>query len=561
MDPASPSACDGIERKLCLRTRGSNRATAGVPSSSKINTHMSKETTGAASVDRVIVDLIRKRQQDHDVIRSGKLPTLQELLAGAPFFQERLDLDIQTFCDDLLSQPGKLTPLEKRDGIAIGTTAAALKRLRDTCSADALKAAGEALERLEHYDWPRLDVYLACSGDIEARERVADYIEDESEWFIRSLRIVNGSLFRALVIRGLRSESLAESMSDYLNRGMREASALADGYGEYRAAVDEIQRQKLAENDRKLADFEADADFLERVLEDRPEFRPSPSLVVVPPLADGGSSGRKDVVKAWADTAGKALPLVERGDMAEQRRQLVERWPHAAEIIDIILGDLAASETIRFRPTLLVGEPGSGKSSLARAICEAVGLPCELYSLAGVHDASLMGTSAQWATSRESVPLQLIKRSGRASVGVIWDEVEKAGTRTENGNALDALLPMLEIDQAKRFRDLALEVECDLSAVSHFATANSLDGVPAPLRDRMRILQMPSPGWQHIGSLSKQIMERVAQERGIDPRFFEPLAQDEVDLVRQAWPGVSLRQLTRIVTTILDGRERLMGRA
>ncbi|GHA19256.1 hypothetical protein GCM10007989_13440 [Devosia pacifica] len=523
---------------------------------------MTKETASdAARVDPAIVSVIRKRLADHDVIRAGKLPTLPELLAGAPFYRERLDLDIQIFCDDLLAVPGKLSALEKRMQVEKGSTASALKRLRDTCSADALKDAGEILERLDHHDWPRLDVYLACSGDSEARDRVADYIEDDSDWLgIRSPRIINGSLFRALVIRGLRSESPAGSMADYLTRGLREASALAEGYGEYTAAVDELQRQKLAENEAKIADIQADADFLERVLEDRGEIRPAPALVVVPALTDGGSSGRKDVVKAWKDTAGRPLPLVGRGDIAEQRRQLVERWPHAADVIDIILGDLAASETVRFRPTLLVGAPGSGKSSLARALCEIVGLPVELYSLAGVHDASLMGTSAQWATSRESVPLQLIKRSGRASVGVVWDEVEKPGTRTENGNALDALLPLLEIDQARRFRDLALEVECDLSAVSHFATANSLEGVPAPLRDRMRILTMPSPGWHHIGSLSRQIIERVSKERGIDPRFFEPLAQDEIDLVRQAWPGGSLRQLTRIVTTILDGREQLMGR-
>lgn len=521
---------------------------------------MSKETQADAhSVDAAIVSVIRKRLADHDVIKAGKLPTLRELLAGAPFYGDRLDLDIQTFCDDLLAKPGKLTAREKRMQVERGTTAAALKRLRDTCSADALKDAGEVFERLDHHDWPRLDVYLACSGDSEAREHVAQYVEDELDFQIRSPRVFNGSLFQALVVKGLRSGQTG-SMSDYLNRGMRDASALVDGYGEYRAALDEIQRQKLAENERKLADIEADSEFLERVLEDRAEIRPAPSLIVVPALTDGGSSGRKDVVKAWKDTAGKPLPLVMRGDIASQRRQLVEKWPHAADVIDIVLGDLAASETVRFRPTLLVGDPGSGKSSLARAICEVVGLSVELYSLAGVHDASLMGTSAQWATSRESVPLQLIKRASMASVGVVWDEVEKAGTRTENGNALDALLPLLEIDQARRFRDLALEVECDLSAVSHFATANSLDGVPAPLRDRMRILLMPTPGWQHIGTLSRQIMDRIAKERGIDPRFFEPLAQDEIDLIRKAWPGGSLRQLTRIVTTILDGREQLIGR-
>src|SRR5690606_16423155 len=199
--------------------------------------------------------------------------------------------------------------------------------------------------------------------------------------------------------------------------------------------------------------------------------------------------------------AGDTLPQDYKVDIAAARRHLMLQWPHAIDVIDTILGDLVTRDDVRFRPTLLVGEPGSGKSSLARAICDAVGLPCELQSFAGLHDAALMGTSAQWGSARESAPLQLIKRTGSASVGIIWDELEKATSDRRNGSPTEALLPMLEIDQARRYRDLALEVEVDLSAVSHFATANSLEGVPAPVRDRMRVLTMPTPGWQHVGVL------------------------------------------------------------
>lgn len=131
----------------------------------------------------------------------------------------------------------------------------------------------------------------------------------------------------------------------------------------------------------------------------------------------------------------------------------------------------------------------------------------------------MMGTSAQWSTARESVPLQLIKRSKAANAAMIWDEIEKAGTRTENGNAMEALLPYLEPHQARRMRDLCLEVECDLSMISHFATANSVTVIPAPLRDRMRILRMPDPSWEHLGTLVGQIVGDIARDRGVDPRW------------------------------------------
>jgi hypothetical protein len=225
------------------------------------------------------------------------------------------------------------------------------------------------------------------------------------------------------------------------------------------------------------------------------------------------------------------------------------------------MGDLAARDPVRFRPTLLVGQPGCGKSSILRAICDAVGLPAELMPLGGVHDAAAMGTSAQWASAREALPLQLIKRSKMATVAVIWDEIEKVGTSRTNGNIQDSLLAMLEPNQARRYRDLALEVEVDLSMVSHFATANSLEDVPGPLKDRFRIMRMPDPDWKHIGPLTRNIIGDLARERGLDDRWYPPLAEDEMELIKRAWPGGSIRQLTKIVRAVVDVREHQMGRA
>ena len=226
-----------------------------------------------------------------------------------------------------------------------------------------------------------------------------------------------------------------------------------------------------------------------------------------------------------------------------------------------ILGDLALGGPVLFRPTLLVGQPGSGKTALLRAIADAAGLESEAYNMAGQSDASMMGTSAQWSTARESVPLQMIKRSKESNGVMIWDEIEKIGTRTENGNAMEALLPYLERHQAKRMRDLCLEVEVDLSMISHFATANRVDGIPAPLRDRMRILRMPDPDWSHLGTLVGQIVEDIAKDRGVNSRWYPPLAEDEIEVIKSAWPGGSLRRLRMSIEILLDGRDMIMGRA
>ena len=505
--------------------------------------------------DSESVTFIRQRRRDHDAITHGRLPRLPELYAGAPFAHDSIERDIQLFVDDVLTKASALRELETAAGFEPGTTEGVLTRLRSTCTLDALDAAHDALSALDGplaYDaLNRVGVYLACNKDEPARHRVARAIAR----YRFGARDGIGYALRYAVSNALMRHD-CPSMPDYLSSGLRQLEPVAADLEDYRAADEAVTVAAVT------AGLEPEIDMT-MLMEDRAEIRPRPpaTLVVVPALPEAGGSAKRDIYKSWKDVAGAALPLVPRGDVADARRQLVEAWPHASDVIDTILGDLAPREHVRFRPTLLVGEPGSGKTSLLRAIAQEVGLPSETYSMAGMADASLGGTSSQWNSARESVPLQLIKRSRSASVAVVWDEVEKAASSRHNGSALDALLPLLEPSQSRRFRDLALEVEVDLSEVSHFATANSLDGIPAPLRDRMRVLTMPEPSWTHIHVLTRQIVARIAVERGIDPRWYAPLAEDEVELMLAVWPGGSIRQLRRIVETLIDGRDAIIGRA
>lgn len=509
-----------------------------------------------------------ERTERHALIKSGLLPSLEELFEGTPFYADSIDRDIQAWCDAAQEHAG----FQMRDGEIVPAPMpahllSAIAALRDTCSPIALEAVRLQLEALGRDDQHRMRAYQACKGVEGARQALAVHIAaDDRQSFV--------GLWREATTAGLLFMPQA-TMYAYCAAGLRLLRNNWKLHNDYDlaciAAVEAEAAAKDAATQRQVAGLIAavkplnpdDPELRAAIDEDRAEFLAGDDepagLIVVPSLPDG-TGARKDTIKSWGDKIARPLPLVPRGDVAAHRQALARQWPHAVELIDVVLGDLAARDTVRFRPTLFVGPAGSGKSSLARAICEHFELPCELQPLAGVHDAAMMGTSAQWSSTRESVPLQLIKRTGMASVGMIWDEVEKIGTRRENGNVLDALLPMLEIDQARRYRDQALEVEVDLSMVSHFATANSIDGIPAPLRDRFRILTMPEPGWQHLGTLTRQIVDRVARERGIDGRWFAPLAEDEMDLVRAAWPGGSIRKLSRIVTTIVDGREQIMGR-
>lgn len=516
---------------------------------------------------------VRKRDAHHALIQEGSLrPDTDDLLAGADWLGSSMVRDIGSWCDYwLLTHAGH----DHVDGVPAAT--AAVNVLRESCSLEIVKLVEAAVDAIGDTDSVlRMRIYRCCLRDPEAHPLVLAQLAADSDIMSGHYNdahrdaVAMGLVFREFssmdVYREWGANAIALDQQRFSDLSRARAKIVADSKAaaaQKAAADDATEAARTAELMAHVRGVDPqDPDFIRAVMEDRAEFW-SPTvreIVVVPAFPEGGSSHRRDIQKSWAGMDGQALPVVMRGDVAAHRGALVARWPHAAELIDVVLTDLAVREEVRFRPTLFVGPPGSGKSSLARAIADQVGLPSELYNMAGMADASLGGTSAQWSTAREAVPLQLIKRARSASVCVIWDEVEKAGTSRHNGSALDVLLPLLEADQARRFRDLTLEVECDLSFVSNFGTANSVADIPAPLRDRMRILVMPEPGWEHLGTLTKQIIERIARERGVDPRWHAPLAEDEMDLIREAWPGGSIRQLSRIVTTIVDGRDRILGR-
>ncbi|WP_116654004.1 AAA family ATPase [Pelagibacterium sediminicola] len=491
-----------------------------------------------------------QRETIQKMIELGRLPTLLDLLEGHYFARDDVYFDLFTWAGETIAHA--------REELSADTAAAIIPTLeklqRRNPGHKSLSAALALFEHLQMADEAaRCLAYLASLGSREARQRLAAVASKRVQRCPRDMTI----LYMSATVFGLvTGESGRTSMREYCEAGLARFDSLSKDL----AALHEATTTKPTAPDP--AD-DLDDDFMQAVLEDRAEFFKGNRLkghVVVPKLPDNPSRAQADLFKSWKDLAGKRLRVVQRGELPAQRAELVGRWPHAVDVINVILRDLSADERVRIRPTILVGPPGSGKSTLARAIAETLGLPAQLVPLAGLADGSVAGTSAQWSTARESVPLQVIKSSKCANPAVVWDEIDKT-TSSHNGSTVDALLPMLEPSTSRRIRDLALEVEVDLSLVSHFATANSLEGVPAPLKDRMRIISMPDPEWQHVGTLVRGILDDVSKERGLDRRWIDDLAEDELDLVHQQWPGGSLRQLRRIIEIMVDGREKMWGRA
>ena len=270
---------------------------------------------------------------------------------------------------------------------------------------------------------------------------------------------------------------------------------------------------------------------------------------------------RRDSPRAeFEPIEGRPLPLLPAPDPHVFVEAGAARAPWLRPVFEAIAQDLVGAPYAWTRPTALVSRPGTGKTAALRAVAQGLGLPVRIYSAAGSADGSFGGTSRQWSSGRGSVPLQTALPEGVANFVVGVDEVEKASPDRRNGSLTDTLLPFLERESARALFDPYIEAPVDLSAVSFIVTANSLDGVPAPLRDRLRILEVPAPGPEHLPVVAANLVAEIRAERGLDATWLPDLDGDELALLARHWKGGSLRPLRRLVETMIAGRDRLAPR-
>lgn len=286
--------------------------------------------------------------------------------------------------------------------------------------------------------------------------------------------------------------------------------------------------------------------------DDEAEEAPPAGVRVVPPLTHLGET-KSGPRAEFRSVAGRHLPVAAAPDPEAVHAALLRQVPWAPALADAVAGDLVGAPYARVRPTLLAGPPGSGKTSAALALGGVLALPTTLYAAAGVSDGQFGGTSRAYGTGRASVPLQAIRRAGQASVLVVIDEGDKAGTSDHNGNLISTLLPYLESSSARRLFDPYLEIEVDLSPVSYVITANELGRVSGPLRDRCRVVHVPRPGTGHLDAIAPRVAEALAAERGMHPAEAQ-LDAAEMECLREHWRGGSLRALQAAVGVCLDSR-------
>lgn len=322
-------------------------------------------------------------------------------------------------------------------------------------------------------------------------------------------------------------------------------------------------RQQLRAIQKELGEGDARANEIEelRVKMEEAELPPKAReaaereldrLRMIPP-----ESAEHSVVRTyieWLVNLPWALSTEDNLDIEHAREVLDDDHYDLEKIKDRILEFLAVRRLkadSRGPILCFVGPPGTGKTSLGRSIARAMGRNFVRMSLGGMRDeAEIRGHRRTYIGSLPGRLIQNLRNAGSNNPLFVLDEIDKLGADFR-GDPASALLEVLDPEQNNTFQDHYLDVPFDLSKVMFVTTANLLDPIPPPLRDRMEIIELA--GYTEEDKLEiarRHLIPKQVAENGLDEDAVTFLDEGLVHLVRHYTREAGLRNLEREIGSL-----------
>ncbi len=328
-----------------------------------------------------------------------------------------------------------------------------------------------------------------------------------------------------------RFESMGLSLWNILLARLRESQEhRPDDEERFGAAVQQAMWHRL--RSKPLADALATASSSYSSVRSPAIVSPGTHVVVRDDIPAGSNDEDRQTLSRY-ERLKSPLPVSQLPDLAginALEERLTTEFPWATSAVTAVAEDLRSRRLfggfeVGMVPTLLVGQPGCGKSRLARRIAEELTAPYLTISLAGMGDSrAIQGTARGWSSGQASPILNFMLNRSSASALVLLDELDKACSNTRNdGPPTAALLSLLEPENSRVWYDAYLQTACDMSKLMFVATANALRPIPKPLLSRMRIVLVPEPRRADLPAIARGALLDIAREWGLPEDTFAEL--------------------------------------